>query len=134
MLRRDYILDLIRRAGPSLKRIFGLRQADKVQEAQQAVQAGLREVLNLDLNMVLSLSAKDLQGLLGMDEGQAAAKGIVIAEFLAEHAENLLVQGHETEARSVRAKATEYFRWVAEQPGGKEFVDASERASRLDPQ
>lgn len=126
MIRRDYFLRYIERAGPFLKKLIGLGQADKQQEAQQVLQAALRELINLDSRMVLALSAKDLRDLLSIDESQAAGKGLLVAELIAEYSESAVGQ----EADDLRQKAGELFRWVATLPGGKEAVEASEGAKR----
>jgi hypothetical protein len=130
MIRRDYIIQLIKRAAPSLKKLFALRQVEKQAESQAVLQAALKELLNLDANLVLGMASKDLQDLLNMDPGQATGKGFVVAELLAEYAEAAEAQGRADAARDCRQKAGDFYRWVAALPGGREHVDSSIRAPR----
>lgn len=125
MIRRDYIQRLVEQAAASLKRMIGLRQEKKHEEAYQVLQAALRELINLDAKLVLALAARDLQNLLSIDESQAAGKGLVTADLLAEYAVTLESRGEGEAARELRLKAAELYRWVATKPGGKTAVEAS---------
>lgn len=127
MIKRDYLLQLIERAGPFLKRLFHLRQAGRPGEAEAALQEGLRELIGLDAQLVLTLSAADLRGLLGIDQGQAAGRCLAAAELLAEYAATLEARGEGDRAGAARSKAIDLFEWVASQPGGSAAVSASER-------
>ena len=86
MIKRDWFLNLIERAGPVMKKLAGLRQADKLAEAPQVVEQACRELLNIDGRMLLAFSARDLGDLLSLDEGQASGKCFLAAELLAEGA------------------------------------------------
>lgn len=86
MIKRDWFLNLIERAGPVMKRLAGLRQADRLSEAPQVIEQGCRELLNLDGRMLLAFSARDLGDLLSLDEGQASGKCFLAGELLAEAA------------------------------------------------
>jgi len=125
MIRRDYIQRLVEQAAASLKKIVGLRQEKKHEEAYQVLQAALRELINLDAKLVLALAARDLRDLLSIDPSQAAGKGLVTADLLAEYAATLADRGETEQAGELRLKAAELYRWVATLPGGKTAVEAS---------
>ncbi|MBI5594505.1 MAG: hypothetical protein HY928_00295 [Elusimicrobia bacterium] len=116
MIKRDWFLNLIERAGPVMKKLAGLRQADRLRDAPQVIEQGCRELLNIDGRMLLAFSAQDLGDLLSLDEGQASGKCFLAAELLAEG-------GDDAESR---LKAVElYLRSAAK--GRKAAVAASAR-------
>lgn len=121
-IRRDHILKLIERAGPALKRVFGLRQAHKRGDLKE-VRVACRELLDLDLGLVTTLPVESLRGLLTIDEGSGPGRCAVAAELLEGQAE-LLEPERPADAAELRRRAEALRVWVASQPGGRETLDA----------
>lgn len=130
MIRRDYILRLIEQAGPFLKKVFGFRQAKKLDDAQATLRQACGDLLAVDLQLLLAMSAEGLRQLLSIDEGTAMGRCLVAAALLAEQAQVFEAQGRPDEAKECRSKAAELFSWIASLPGGKEALEGSEEFRR----
>lgn len=107
MIRKDFLLQLVERAGPFLKRLFALRQAERKEDARAVLEEACRALLNLDARMVLALPTPSLKGLLCIDEGQGPARCRVAADLLGAYADCLEAAGAAAEAAACRLKAGE---------------------------
>lgn len=105
MIKRDFLLRLIERAGPMLKKVLSLRQADKKSEAYQALREAARSLLGIDLSLLEGLDEQSLCGLIALDESQADGKIALAARLLEARAELLDAEGHAIAAAGLRAKA-----------------------------
>jgi hypothetical protein len=58
MLKRDYLLDMIRRATDAIARAFGKVEEDKLEEAEAAARETLQLLLRMPLDAVTQLDVK----------------------------------------------------------------------------
>lgn len=107
MIRKDFLLQLVERAGPFMKRLLSLRDTKRKEGAQAVLEEACRSLLNLDARMVLALPTESLRGLLSIDAGQGPARCRVAAELLAAYADCLEGAGAAAEAAACRLKAAE---------------------------
>ncbi len=107
MIRKDFLLLLVERAGPFMKKLIGLREAKRKEDAQAVLEEACRSLLNLDPRMVLALPAESLKGLLSIDQGQGPARCRVAADLLSAYADCLEAAGAGQEAAACRLKAAE---------------------------
>lgn len=114
MIKRDYLKRLIERAGPMLKKVFQLRQADKKSEAWQALREASRSLLGIDAALLEGLDEQSLCGLIALDESQAEAKIALAARLLEARAELLEEEGKTIAAAGLRAKAQSLYARSAE--------------------
>ena len=107
MIRKDFMLQLVERAGPFMKRLIGLREAKRKEDAQAVLEEACRSLLNLDARMVMALPTESLKSLLSIDPGQGPARCRVAADLLNAYADCLEAAGAGEDAQAFRLKARE---------------------------
>lgn len=65
MLREDYLLKLIKRAGEALARALGLIDEEKLKEAEAEAQEALRKLAKLPLDTITTIDVATLRPLIG---------------------------------------------------------------------
>lgn len=89
MIRKDYIMRMIQQLSNFIAKIITNKNAQNYDEALRNIDSAFENILGLNFNLLDTLSADDIAGLLGIskDKSTGSMKCIVAARLLKEKAE-----------------------------------------------
>jgi hypothetical protein len=105
MLFEDHFMRMINQAMAALLKIAGLRQAGHHQQAQQAIDQTLEELLGLRADLVRRMEDEALLRALTVNEQLDIPRMVVIADLFREEGENYAAQGLSVESRESLRRA-----------------------------
>jgi hypothetical protein len=108
MFTEDYVLRMISQAVAVLARIAGLKRAGNYQEAQQAIDQALEQLLGLRANIIKLLDDEGLLKVLTQQDRLDIERLAIIADLFKEEGDILAAQGQTSESRKSYLRALTY--------------------------
>ncbi len=99
MFTEDYVLRMINQAVAFLLKIAGLKRAGNYQEAQQAVDQALEQLLGLRADLIKLLDDEDILKILTQQDRLDIERLALVADLFQEEGDILAAQGQTAESR-----------------------------------